>query len=127
MNFVPSFISQRQPSRDGRSRESLLATLKPYFDGVLNQFYAEAQRDPARATILAKGPGVDALKRAQITHWEALLESGRSDELRERSRRIGEAHVRVGLTPDYYIKSYCFFFKAFTGLLLARAPGKPSY
>ncbi len=30
--------------------------------------------------------------------------------------------MRGGLTPDYYIDSYCFFFKAFTKLLLEKAP-----
>jgi methyl-accepting chemotaxis protein len=122
MNFVSSLISQRPGPADGRAQGNLLETLEPHFDVVLTRFYEDVRLDPGRAAILAKGPGIEALKRAQIAHWDVLLTPGRAQELRERGRRIGEAHVRAGLTPDYYISSYCFFFKAFTRVLLAQAP-----
>lgn len=92
--------------------------LKPMLETVLSEFYTRVARDPELNAVLIKGPGLERLKKAQIEHWGVLLAGNLSDDLRERARRIGDAHVRVGLTPRFYIAAYTFLLERFLGVLL---------
>lgn len=91
-------------------------------DSVLNDFYNAVAADPKTAVILSGSRGVDALKSAQKAHWQALFSGTIDATLRERGRRIGDAHVRVGLKPYEYIASYSYMTEAFLDELLAKHP-----
>ena len=98
----------------------LAQLVDPHIERELDEFYEKLKADPKLSEILAKGPGVETLKKAQATHWRLLLKGEFTDELKERGRRIGAAHVRAGLTTTFYIHSYRHFFQAFTKILLGR-------
>ncbi len=108
----------------GAGPSRLPELLAPHVRPALDAFYDKLQGDPDMAIILAKGPGIEALKQAQAGHWKLLLKGEVTDELKERGRRIGAAHVRVGLTPSYYIQSYRYFFETFTRIILGKKGGE---
>ena len=91
-------------------------------DAVLDDFYQAIDADPATRAILSQAHGADRLKAAQKRHWQALFSGTVDDALRERGRRIGDAHVRVGLKPYDYIASYSYLIEAFINEILARQP-----
>ncbi|WP_193184103.1 methyl-accepting chemotaxis protein [Nisaea sediminum] len=75
---------------------------------VLDAFYTHVSAAPETAAILEKGPGIDALKRAQTEHWRTVFNDGFSAEHLERAIRIGKIHAKIGLTPRWYIGAYTF-------------------
>ncbi|MEQ8823393.1 MAG: methyl-accepting chemotaxis protein [Filomicrobium sp.] len=89
---------------------------------IIDDFYSIIGRDPDFSSFLAKGPGVSALKTAQHDHWRALLTGEVNDELRRRGRRIGAAHVRIGLPPKHYIASYAFVVERLIAAILGKGP-----
>jgi methyl-accepting chemotaxis protein len=108
------------PVEKGGRPSRLVQLIDPHIERELNAFYEKLKADPALSDILAKGPGVETLKTAQAAHWRILLKGELTEELKERGRRIGAAHVRAGLKPNYYIHVYRHFFQAFTKILLGR-------
>ncbi len=99
------------------------ALIGPGIDDVLDRFYIRLKDDAKFRDILARGGGVENLKKAQAEHWRVLLKGEMNEEFRERGRRIGAAHVRAGLTPTYYIESYFWFFEAFASILKEHGEG----
>ncbi|SIS99794.1 protoglobin domain-containing protein [Insolitispirillum peregrinum] len=91
--------------------------IEPYLDGVLDRFYSDIQQTEELRGTLGKGPGLEQLKAAQKNHWKALLTGGLGPDYFRRAERIGIAHVRVGLTPDWYIGSYARLLTAMLGEL----------
>jgi methyl-accepting chemotaxis protein len=70
----------------------VLELLDPRIDQTLDQFYSAVARDADLSQIISKGPGVEALKRAQTNHWRALLAGEFNEDFRQRARAIGSAH-----------------------------------
>jgi methyl-accepting chemotaxis protein len=91
-------------------------------DDVMKRFYDAVEADPALSAILAGSPGRAALAGAQKAHWKLLLSGRVDDELRARGKRIGAAHVRVGLGPEAYIASYEWLIEAFLEVVLEKRP-----
>mgnify|MGYP002861331695 CR=1 FL=1 len=91
-------------------------------DEILKRFYESASADPSLGAILAGSNGWRGLAEAQKGHWRSLLSGRIDDELRARGKRIGAAHVRVGLGPEAYIASYEWLTEAFLEKLLAKRP-----
>jgi methyl-accepting chemotaxis protein len=110
----------RRGGVDASARGRIAEIVGPHIAPVLQAFYESLQADPEMQKLMARSPGVERLKAAQTRHWRVLLQGEMSEELRESGRRIGAAHVRAGLTPTYYIKSYLYFFEAFARILLGR-------
>lgn len=89
--------------------------VEPHIDTVLDDFYGRLDRFPNLSEVLEHGPGVAQLKKAQKDHWKILLNADFSPAYLERARRIGIAHVHVGLTPEWYIGSYSHLLSALVG------------
>ena len=94
--------------------------IEPHIGRILDAFYEKLQSDSNMNEILARGAGVESLKKAQAAHWRVLLQGQMTDEFAEKARRIGAAHVRAGLKPAFYIKSYLYFFEEFACILRGR-------
>ena len=73
---------------------------------VLDGFYDFIGREPQLATRIAGNQG--RLKAAQSSHWERLFSAKFDEDYYESARRIGMAHVRIGLEPRWYIGGYSF-------------------
>lgn len=98
--------------------------LEPHLDGVLSKFYARVTTVPDLNQILSRGPGVDLLKQAQKAHWKALLTQGFDAAYLERARKIGVAHVRVGLTTEWYFASYTHLLTEMMDILVGQGKGR---
>ncbi len=97
---------------------SIAQRLEPYLEPTLRKFYEKLQNDPRYRDALARGPGVEALKKAQAEHWRVLFDDGNADDAGKRARRVGAAHARAGLAPADFVHSYHFFYDAFTKVLM---------
>ena len=95
----------------------------PHIEQVLADFHARAAADPELGGILGAGSGTRALIEAQRDHLERLLAGESQEELRERCRRIGAAHARVGLPPRHYLAAYSYFIESFIKIALGPKSG----
>ena len=98
--------------------------LGPYIAPTLRQFYSKAAKDPALSAILAGGPGIERVIEYQRSHLEPLVSGEVSEELYERSRRMGEAHQRMGISAAHHIAAYSHMFEAFVKILLGPKSGQ---
>jgi len=118
-------ISDRMRSFDPAQISALSqvrATVDANIDEILKRFYESAAADPSLGAILSGSQGWRTLAEAQKGHWRSLLSGKIDDDLRARGKRIGAAHVRVGLGPEAYIASYEWLTEAFLEKLLAKRP-----
>ena len=75
---------------------------------ILEQFYERTMAAPELAAKFASPETLRFAKEAQAKHW-AMLFDGRFDAAyQESARRIGLAHHRIGLTPQWYVSGYAF-------------------
>lgn len=79
---------------------------------ILDAFYQAANATPELKGLLEKGPDETKFKQDQMDHWQSLLQGEITDELRDRSFRVGAAHMRIGLSPKDFISSYSYILEA---------------
>ena len=92
---------------------------------ILDAFYTALPGIPALRPLLA-GRSVDDLKSAQRSHWQSLF-SGRFDEdYIERATRIGKAHFRVGVPPQWYFAAYSFFLRRLLAVVAEKERRNPT-
>jgi len=82
---------------------------------VLKAFYGHVGTIPHLAGMV-EGQ-VPRLIKAQTRHWHALFWDGPTDAYFENARRIGRAHVRIGLEPSWYIGGYSFTLNELSALI----------
>jgi methyl-accepting chemotaxis protein len=98
---------------------TLHGRLSPHFPAYLDHFYDQISAVPALARLIEQAGGVtDGLKRAQNAHWDSLFQDLTSDAFRERTVRIGSAHERIGLDPEWYLGGYLKVAESMIGTLL---------
>lgn len=113
----------RAPEKEGLSQEiarfigadtfdveqarALWRNLKPAMPDILDAFYASIGDTPELAGKLGRSDNqVARLKGAQMGHWDHIFNNPPDAEFEARAKRIGEAHVRIGLEPKWYLASY---------------------
>ncbi len=99
---------------------ALSAAITPRIEEILDAFYAELAADPEKTALLRDPATATRAHSANLDHWKFLLANPPGEELKERSRRIGQTHVRVKLSPEIYIGAYGYFVKNFLRVILAR-------
>jgi methyl-accepting chemotaxis protein len=86
-----------------------LAALKPVLDRAapeaLEKFYQRAMATPQTRAFLNAPGTIDRAKSKQIAHWRRLA-SGDLEGALEQTRRVGETHARIGLSPKWYAAGY---------------------
>ncbi|MBN8909960.1 MAG: globin-coupled sensor protein, partial [Rhodospirillales bacterium] len=87
----------------------------PQLPRILDAFYQHVSSVPALATLV--GPHLARLKPAQSQHWERLFSGRFDDDYFASVRRVGRAHVRIGLEPRWYIGGYNFVLPQFTAII----------
>jgi signal transduction histidine kinase len=87
---------------DARRLAALAGPIEPYFASLVDDFYAEIERQPdARKVITGGARQIERLKRT-LLEWLHELFSGRYDaEFVVRRRRIGLRHAEIGLDQVY--------------------------
>jgi signal transduction histidine kinase len=94
----------------GSSDLALVQTLKPIFarhaQVFAERFYQHLLSDPHTSQLLTDPKQLERLKKLQVEYFTELL-SGTFDENYFASRlRVGHAHQRVGLEPQWYLGAY---------------------
>ncbi|GBD48268.1 globin-coupled sensor protein [Methylopila sp. Yamaguchi] len=80
--------------------------VQPHLGSILDGFYAHLSSQPELAArVRGNEP---RLKSAQGGHWERLFSGAFDAGYFDSVRRIGMAHVRIGLEPRWYIGGYAF-------------------
>jgi uncharacterized protein YoxC len=113
--------------------QALYTYLEPVIGEVLKGFYEWLMKNTELKRILEAHKGgrtneqmVKYLTDAQSKHWLSRLQNGEGAEYQERIRRIGDAHMRIGLKLDFFIQGYRYILTEATTLLwksTAKAPG----
>ncbi len=104
---------------DDRTR-TIIRTHKAFIQGelpaILDAFYDHIETFAETRAFFSSRESMNAAKAAQLRHWATILD-GRFDAAYEASiLRIGEAHHRIGLDPNWYIGGYSSLV---AGLLVA--------
>ncbi|MEJ2128259.1 MAG: protoglobin domain-containing protein [Woeseiaceae bacterium] len=81
--------------------------LEPELDNMLDEFYEQILEEPLIRSVFSDEESIRRARDAQKKHWLETLLGGRLDSSYfKKAERIGRAHARVGLTPDWYIGGY---------------------
>ncbi len=86
--------------------QQVWALIQPEIDDIMRTFYAHLSGFD-QISHLARGQS-ERLSEAQKRHWSRLFSGRLDDEYVQSSRRIGLAHVKIGLEPNWYIGGYAF-------------------
>ncbi len=84
---------------------ALRPLLIPQIPAILDRFYAHLRQWPELA-VLFKDGGMQRAQTAQAAHWARLFEGRFDQAYADSSRRIGEIHAQIGLSPRWYIGGY---------------------
>ncbi len=88
----------------------LLASMGRLIDRSLpdlsERFYAHLSRWPETRMLLDAHGDLPGLKRQQADHWRLMFQDAGSPAHEARCRAAGEAHLRIGLEPSWYIGAY---------------------
>lgn len=88
---------------DAANVRSLSCYVKPAIPTVVDRFYRELLRDDGARTVLTGGEEQVQRLRVALSQWLAeLFDSPYDESYYAKRRRIGTAHVRVGL-PQHYM------------------------
>jgi signal transduction histidine kinase len=87
---------------DATRVQSIKALVAPYFDRLIDDFYAEIENHPDARKVITGGEAQIARLKKSLHQWLAELFSGRYDrEYVERRWRVGFRHVEIGLDQVY--------------------------
>ncbi len=92
--------------------------LEPAMDEVLDNLYSHILDEPELQPLFADKSEIEKARAAQKQHWMDSLFIGKYDNaFYEKTSRIGRAHARIGLTPNWYIGGYNRMLCEFIGLI----------
>lgn len=126
MDARTSFLRLSQEDRE--AAKAAWPFIKANLPGILDEFYAHIKTIPHLKKLV--GDSESRLIEAQSRHWESLFTSSLDTDYAERARRIGHAHVKIGLDPNWYIGGYTFTLTRLSELVLKKyrfSPGKASH
>ena len=87
---------------------------------VMDEFYLTVGQQPEMATLLQGEAHIARLKQAQTNHWLRLLDGTFDAGFLASARKVGEAHFRIGLSADWYVRSYGLVLRRLSELLLRK-------
>lgn len=99
--------------------------LEKYMDDILGGFYEHIMQWPHLAEKIGSKEKIPHLKEAQKKHWQMLFKGRFDGEYLEKARRIGLAHVRIGLEPRWYIGAYSYSQNQITKYIIQEYRRKP--
>ena len=75
---------------------------------ILDEFYNYIKTVPKLSELITGQE--DRLKGAQSSHWSGVLSGDFSNDYFKRAERIGTAHDKIGLEPQWYLGGYAMAF-----------------
>ncbi|MDH3440572.1 MAG: protoglobin domain-containing protein [Gammaproteobacteria bacterium] len=120
LNIDSSVLAELRKAKD---------ILEPAMDEMLDRFYAHILGEPALRALFVDEDAIEHARSAQKNHWLKTLFDGKHDNAYfDKTARIGRAHARIGLTPNWYIGGYCQMLDQFIELIANKCSdtGKPA-
>ncbi|WP_346912973.1 methyl-accepting chemotaxis protein [uncultured Roseibium sp.] len=99
LKFLSSAMSG--PERVAETRKGVVGKLPD----ILDEFYARIMASPA-AEFFPDSNKAASARSAQLSHWQELFKDELSPLTLEKSKEIGKTHLRIGLSPVWYISAY---------------------
>ncbi|PPR11542.1 MAG: Heme-based aerotactic transducer HemAT [Proteobacteria bacterium] len=76
-------------------------------DILMDSFYEYIVQFDDLVVVLNKSSRtLEEIKAAQKSYWEYLFKNGFDEGYEQRVKRVGMSHVKINLTPDWYIGGY---------------------
>lgn len=76
--------------------------------GILDDFYAMVQQQPALRTVVKDPQMIPRLKEAQTAHWLSLFNAHFDEPYQQQVLAVAKAHLRIQLQPEWYLCAYQF-------------------
>ena len=73
---------------------------------ALELFYSRAMATPETRSHFSDPKIVERAKARQVEHWRRLASGELEGHTLEQTRRVGETHARIGLSPKWYAAGY---------------------
>jgi methyl-accepting chemotaxis protein len=128
-NAVSSFAEGSWAIKIDQNGKEALGHFLPEFDKaideIINQFYAKILGTPELAELVGGADGTARLRQTQKQHWRNLFDGVLDDAQELRSRKVGEAHHRIGLQPSTYLAGYLFMLNKLHELAVRKFRRKP--
>jgi uncharacterized protein YoxC len=96
-------------------------------DGMLDVFYDHILKQPELEGLFSDERSLERARKAQKSHWMRILFARKYGEKQfEQMKRVGEAHVKVGLGPSWYLSAYCLMLNQITDLIVEQEKNDPA-
>lgn len=110
---------------DDRERLAEIAAFLPdIIDGILDRFYDHLRAFPETARFVRDPELVARLKAAQRDHFLQLCSGPYDSDYFESRLRVGVAHARIRLDPQWYLGAYLLQIQFVYAALTERMPGR---
>lgn len=111
-------------SREDEERIKKIApAVKKHADSVVDAIYDHLVKYPETKRFLPDEATIRHLKVTQKAYFNRLLDGPYDERYVEERVRIGLAHVRVDLKPQWYMGTYCLYLRLVTEALFKEAGG----
>ncbi len=104
----------------------LKQVIKDALPDVLDDFYAEIARNPEVDEMFTSEDMRKHAREKQIDHWLRIADAKFDGEYLDSVARIGEAHARLGLKPNWYFGGYSQIVDGLQAALIEHAFKKVS-
>jgi diguanylate cyclase (GGDEF)-like protein/PAS domain S-box-containing protein len=99
--------------------------LQPYLPPVIAAFYRHLQSVPTLRELLADPATLDRLHHLQGAYFQSLTAGEYGTEYVRHRLRVGLAHQRIGLAPEWYIGAYRKYLSDLGPVLQELLGGRP--
>lgn len=92
--------------------------LEPAMDRMMDEFYDHLRKETELGEIFKNPVDMQRARLAQKKHWiEAMLRGNYDNAYFLKAEKIGKAHARIGLTPNWYIGAYSLMLSQFSEVI----------
>jgi len=102
---------------------ALKPTAEKHINHILDDIYTHLQRFPETGKFLPNEATIDRLKGAQRVYFTKLMSGNYDSEYLENVVRVGLAHVRIDLKPEWYLGTYSKYLCAVVASLFDESKG----
>lgn len=107
------------------SARARLSDLKPKVDaalpGAIAAFYDHLSNFEETRSFFSDKSHMQAAGRRQVDHWSVIASGRLDDNYARTASKIGEAHARIGLEPQWYVEGYGLIVEQLVRAVLLQA------
>lgn len=101
--------------------QSIQSLIEAGIDDSMDKFYAHILQEPKLRKLFSDTETIDRARKSQKAHWLETLFTAKPGKAQfDKAEQIGLAHMRIGLTPSWYMSGYCFMLNQFVDLISDR-------